>query len=62
MICISLKLFHEPDNLSRMLFQLFLMHQIHHMHPLKSKRKVLTDRRPIQETGPAVMVINIYKY
>ena len=30
------------------------------MHPLKSKRKVLTDRRPIQETGPAVMVISIY--
>ena len=30
--------------------------------PLKSKRKVSTDRKLIQETGPAVMVINIYKY
>ena len=29
----------EPDNLSRMLFQLFLMYQIHRMHPLKSKRR-----------------------
>ena len=26
------------------------------------KENVLTDRRPIQETGPAVVVINIYKY
>ena len=31
------------------------------MHPLKSKRKILTDRIPIKETGPAVMAINIYK-
>ncbi|KAK2155724.1 hypothetical protein LSH36_233g09000 [Paralvinella palmiformis] len=30
------------------------------MHPLKSKRKVLTDRRPIQETGPAVMSLKFY--
>ncbi|KAK2168540.1 hypothetical protein LSH36_16g10009 [Paralvinella palmiformis] len=43
-----------------MLFQLFLMYQIHCMHPLKSKRKVLTDRRYIQETGPAVMSLKFY--
>ncbi|KAK2155698.1 hypothetical protein LSH36_233g04016 [Paralvinella palmiformis] len=48
--------------LSRMLYKLFLMYQLHCMHPLKSKRKVLTDRGPIYQTGLAVMVINIYKY
>jgi len=31
-------------------------------HPLKSNRKVSTDRKPIHGTGSAVMVINIYKY
>ncbi|KAK2144851.1 hypothetical protein LSH36_725g01085 [Paralvinella palmiformis] len=30
------------------------------MHPLKSKRKVLTDRRPIQETVPTVMSLKFY--
>ena len=43
-------------NLSRMLFQLFLMYQIHLMHPLKSKRNVLTDRIAIQETGPFINI------
>jgi len=29
---------------------------------LKSTRKIPTDRRSIEETGPSVMVIKIYKY